>query len=147
MSGGAERPTQIISDLSPEPEPATWKDWCDWIMELIHTYLGDEETRQHWPATEQESANKIEGILDRLANLDEIEHRPRTTTFRHTLISELGARTGRVGRVGHGMLTEEIGASLGMELDRAILIGMAEGTFPHSPSDDPLLPDRERKTA
>ena len=138
---------QIISDLSPEPEPATWKDWCDWIMELIHIYLGDEETRQHWPETEQESANKIEGILDRLAKLDEIEHRPRTTTFRHTLISELGARTGRVGRVGHGMLTEEIGASLGMELDRAILVGMAEGTFPHSPSDDPLLPDRERKTA
>ncbi|MYH98653.1 MAG: hypothetical protein F4124_04405 [Acidimicrobiia bacterium] len=48
--------------------------------------------------------------------------------------------------MGHGVLTEEIGASLGMELDRAILIGMAEGTFPHSPSDDPLLPDRERKT-
>lgn len=138
---------RLIDDLSPEPEPATWKDWCGWIRGLIHTYLGDEDARQHWPEPEQEAANQIEGILDRLANLDEIEHRPRSATFRHTLISELGARAGRVGRVGHGVLTEEIGASLGMELDRTILIGMAEGEFPHSPSDDPLLPDRERKTA
>lgn len=138
---------QLIGDLSPEPEPATWNDWSRWIRGLIHIYLGDEDARQHWPGPEQEAANKIEGILDRLANLDEIEHRPRSATFRHTLISELAARTGRVGRVGHGVLTEEIGASLGMELDRAILIGMAEGEFPHSPSDDPLLPDRERLAA
>ena len=137
---------QLIGDLSPKPEPTTWNDWCGWIRGLIYTYLGDEDARQRWPEPEQESASKIEGILDRLANLDEIEHRPRSTTFRHTLVSELGARTGRVGRVGHGVLTEEVGASLGMELDRAILIGMAEGEFPYSPSDDPLLPDRERKT-
>ena len=138
---------RLIGDLSPEQEPDTWKDWCGWIKGLIHTYLGDKDARQRWPEPEQGAANKIEGILDRLANLDEIEHRPRSATFRHTLASELGVRTGRVGRVGHGVLTEEIGASLGMELDRAILVGMAEGTFPHSPSDDPLLPDRERKTA
>lgn len=139
--------SRLIDDLSPEPGPATWNDWCMWIRELIHTYLGTEDVRQRWLESEQEAANKIEGILDRLANLDEIERRPRPATFRHTLISELGARTGRVNRIGHGVLTEEIGASLGMELDRTILIGMAEGTFPHTPSDDPLLPDRERKTA
>ena len=138
---------QLIDDLSPEPGPASWNDWCMWIRGLLHTYLGDEDIRQRWPEPEQEAANQIEGILDRLSQLDEIERRPRPATFRHTLISELGARTGRVNRVGHGVLTEEIGASLGMELDRAILIGMAEGTFPYSPSDDPLLPDRERKTA
>ncbi|WP_419924848.1 PD-(D/E)XK nuclease family protein [Candidatus Poriferisocius sp.] len=138
---------QLIGDLSPDPEPASWKDWCGWIKRLIHTYLGDEKARQQWPPAEQEAGDKIEGILDRLANLDEIEHRPRSTTFRHTLVSELGAPTGRVGRVGYGVLTEQIGASLGMELDRVILIGMAEGTFPHSPSDDPLLPDRERMAA
>ncbi len=138
---------QLISDLSPEPAPSSWKDWCGWIEGLIHTYLGDEKARQHWPPAEQEAGDKIEGILDRLANLDEIEHRPRPATFRHTLISELGVSTGRVERVGQGVLTEQIGASLGMELDRVILIGMAEGSFPHSPSDDPLLPDRERMAA
>ncbi len=139
--------TRLIGDLSPEPEPATWNDWCGWIKELINAYLGAEEARQLWPESEQEAASKIEEILDRLANLDAINPRPRPATFRHTLVSELGSPTGRVGRVGHGVLTEDIGASLGMDLDRVIVIGMAEGTFPHSPSDDPLLPDRERKAA
>ncbi|MDE0604565.1 MAG: PD-(D/E)XK nuclease family protein [bacterium] len=138
---------RLIDDLSPEPEPTTWRDWCGWIKGLINTYLGDKEARQPWPESEQDAASKIEGILDRLANLDEIDRRPRSATFRHTLVSELGTPTGRVGRVGHGVFTEEIGASLGMELDRVIVINMAEGTFPHSPSDDPLLPDRERKAA
>ena len=138
---------QLISDLSPEPEPSSWKDWCGWIKGLIRTYLGDEKARQHWPPAEQEAGDKIERVLDRLDNLDEIEPRPRPATFRHTLVSELGASTGRVERVGQGVLTEQIGASLGMELDRVILMGMAEGSFPHSPSDDPLLPDRERMAA
>lgn len=137
----------LIGDLSPDPEPTTWKQWCNWIGGLINSYLTDSPAQPAWPEPEQEAAEQTGLILDRLANLDEIEHFPRTATFRHTLASELTKPTGRVGRVGHGVLTEQIGASAGMELDRAILIGMAEGIFPHSPSDDPLLPDRERKAA
>ena len=135
---------QLVSDLSPKPEPTTWRQWALWIRGLIHTYLDSEQSPQNQPESEQGAAHKIEGILDRLAELDEIEPSPRPTTFRHTLALELGAPIGRVGRVGQGVLTEQVGAALGMEFDRAILIGMAEGTFPHSPSDDPLLPDRER---
>jgi len=136
---------QLVHDLSSEPELVTWKSWCKWIRGLIHTYIGDEKARERWPESEQEAAGKIERILDRLAGLGEIERFPWSATFRHTLSSELGAPAGRVERVGHGVLTEKVGATLGMELDRAIFIGMAEGTFPHSPSEDPLLPDRERK--
>ena len=137
----------LIDKLSPDPEPNTWKKWCHWIKGLIHSYLGDERTRQDWPDQEQEAAKQIEEIVDRLATLDMIEHHPRPATFRHTLASELGTPTSRVGQVGQGVLTGRIGDSLGMQLDRVILIGMAEGVFPHCPLDDPLLPDRERKAA
>ncbi len=136
---------QLVLDLSRGPELSTWRAWCQWVEGLIHHYLGDEQARRTWPDFEQEAVNQIEAILNRLTNMDEIDRLPRPATFRHTLISELGTPAGRVGRVGHGVLTEQVGASLGMDLDRAILIGMAEGTFPHSPSDDPLLPERERK--
>ncbi|MXZ78748.1 MAG: hypothetical protein F4Z06_10805 [Acidimicrobiia bacterium] len=138
---------KLIGDLSPDPIPATWETWCSWIQGLIDTYLHDEKAQTSWPEPEQEAAEQIELILNRLANLDEIERRPRPATFRHTLASELGAASKRHGRVGHGVLIGQVGDSIGMELDRAILIGMSEGTFPYSPSDDPLLPDRERKTA
>ena len=135
----------LIGNLSPNPVPSSWKTWCQWIRSLIDSYLGDKRHRQDWPDHEQEAADQIERILDRLANLDGIERQPHPAAFRHTLASELGALAPRVGRVGHGVLTGLIGDSLGMEPDRAILIGMAEGTFPHTPPDDPLLPDRERK--
>ncbi len=137
--------TRLIADLRPDPAPTTWKGWGEWVEGLIHTYLGDERARHVWPEPEQESAEQIELILDRLANLDEIDRNPRPATFRHTLISELGTATRRKGRVGHGVFADQVGAAPGLEFDRIILIGMAEGTFPHSPLDDPLLPDRERK--
>ena len=137
----------LFVNLSHGNELSTWKTWCAWIKELIDGYLGKEESRQTWPAIEQEAANQIETILKRLANLDEIDRHPRPSTFRHTLASELGAPTGRIGGVGRGVLSGRIGDSLGMELDRAILIGLAEGVFPHRPYDDPLLPDRERELA
>lgn len=135
---------QLVSDLSPNPEPITWKQWAQWIRGLIHTYLDSEQSQQDRPEPEQGAAHQIEVILDRLAELDEIEPSPRPATFRHTLALELSTPMGRVGRVGHGALTEQVSAAPGMEFDRTILIGMAEGTFPHSSSDDPLLPDRER---
>ena len=137
----------LVNDLSPDPEPSTWQSWCRWIRGLTAAYLGDKKTRQDWPDQEQEAAEQIERILDRLANLDEIERRPRPSTFRHTLDLELNASAGRMGRFGEGVLTGRIGDSLGTESDRVILIGMAEGIFPHNPLDDPLLPDRERKAA
>ncbi|WP_419849783.1 PD-(D/E)XK nuclease family protein [Candidatus Poriferisocius sp.] len=136
---------ELVNRLSPDPRPATWTQWHQWISGLIHDYLGDDQVRQSWPDREREAAGQIDGILSRLAKLDKIEHHPRPDTFRHTLTSELSNPTGRIGRVGHGVLTGRIGDSLGMELDRVILVGLAEGTFPHSPLDDPLLPDRERK--
>ena len=135
---------QLANNLSPKPEPTTWKQWTRWIRGLIHTYLDSEQAQQDRPEPELGAAQQIEGILDRLAELDEIEPSPRPATFRHTLALELGKPISRVGRVGLGVLTEQVGAAPGLEFDRTILIGMAEGTYPHSPSDDPLLPDRER---
>ena len=139
--------TTLVSDLSPDPEPATWKSWCQWIKRLTADYLGDRQTRLDWPDQEQEDAEQIERILDRLASLDAIEHQPRPATFRHTLALELNTPAGRLARFGEGVFTGRIGDSLGMELDQVILIGMAEGIFPRNPLDDPLLPDRERKAA
>ena len=138
---------ELVNRLSPDPAPTTWKRWCQWVEGLIDTYLEGEAPQDDWPESEKEAAEAIRKILNRLAGLDAIERRPRATAFLPTLVSELSAPTERVGQVGRGVLIGRIGDSLGMPLDRLILIGMAEGIFPHSPLDDPLLPDRERKAA
>ena len=137
----------LVSRLSPDPPPTSWTGWCQWVEGLIDTYLVGTHPLDDWPETEKEAAKAIRKILNRLAGLDAIEHRPRSAAFLSNLVSELSAPTERIGQVGRGVLVGRIGDSLGLELDRLIVVGMAEGTFPHSPLDDPLLPDRERKAA
>ncbi len=137
----------LVSDLSPDPAPTTWSRWCRWVERLINTYLGDEASREDWPEAEKEAGKALQKTLARLASLDEVEGNPPVTAFLPALASELGAPTGRIGRIGRGVLTGSIGESLGLDLDRLIVIGLAEGMFPRSPSDDPLLPDKERQAA
>ena len=138
---------QMERDLSPNPAPTTWKGWRQWVEGLIDAYLGVGALDDSWPESEQQAAKAIREVIDRLGCLDDIEGRPRTGAFLPTLVSSLGAPAARAGVVGKGVFVGQVGDPLGMELDRLIIIGMAEGTFPHSPSDDPLLPDRERKAA
>ncbi len=138
---------RLERDLSPSPAPATWKGWQRWVEGLIDDYLGGETPDDDWPESERQAAKSIREIVARLGELDDIEGRPRTSTFLPTLVSALSAPAAREGTLGKGVLVGGVGDPLGMELDRLIIIGMAEGTFPHSPADDPLLPDRERKAA
>ena len=138
---------QLERDLSPDPAPTTWKGWCQWVEGLIDAYLGMEALDDNWPESEQQAAKAIREIIDRLGGLDDIEGRPRLGAFLPTLVSALGTPAARTGVVGKGVFVGQVGDPLGVELDRLIIIGMAEGTFPHHPSDDPLLPDRERRAA
>ena len=138
---------RLERDLSPSPAPTTWKGWQRWVEGLIDAYLGGETPDDDWPESERQAAKSIREIVARLGELDDIEGRPRTSAFLPTLVSALSAPAAREGTLGKGVLVGGVGDPLGMELDRLIIIGMAEGTFPHSPADDPLLPDRERKAA
>ncbi len=151
QAGHADSLAQFMAklerDLSPNPAPTTWKDWCQWVEGLIGVYLGMGAPDDKWPESEQQAAKAIQEVIDRLGCLDDIEGRPRTGAFLPTLVSSLGVPAARAGVVGKGVFVGQVGDPLGMELERLIILGMAEGTFPHSPSDDPLLPDRERKAA
>ncbi|MDE0116527.1 MAG: PD-(D/E)XK nuclease family protein [bacterium] len=151
QAGHADSLAQFMAklerDLSPNPAPTTWKDWCQWVEGLIGVYLGMGAPDDNWPESEQQAAKAIREVIDRLGCLDDIEGRPRTGAFLPTLVSSLGVPAARAGVVGKGVFVGQVGDPLGMELERLIILGMAEGTFPHSPSDDPLLPDRERKAA
>src|SRR5262249_24293572 len=59
---------------------------------------------------------------------------------------EIGLRAARVrlAHLGEGVLTGPPAFSLGVELERLWVCGLAEGLFPAVARDDPLLGDRER---
>ena len=135
----------LVADLLPEDSRASWQRLCDWSRKLIETYIGDDRSREDWPQVERDAADAVLDVLNHLATLDEIDSRPSAGVFRSTVAQELSTVAGRIGRVGRGVLTGPIGYALGMDLDVAIILGLAEGAFPNQPLDDPLIPDRERE--
>jgi RecB family exonuclease len=136
--------TRLAADLDPARVPASWSKKCRWAQQLIDRYLGNERRRERWPAFEQEAARRVERVLDRCAGLDEVEAAPSLDVFRRTIELELTSARDRVGRLGDGVLVGPVSFTLGTDLDRLFVCGLAEGVFPSVAREDPLLGDRER---
>ncbi|MEE9414356.1 MAG: PD-(D/E)XK nuclease family protein [Acidimicrobiales bacterium] len=137
--------SELAEDLDPAKIPPTWRAKSAWAQRLIRRYIGGEHTRGAWPAVELSAAEKVEAALERLASLDSVEPNPSLAVFRRTLDLELESALGREGRFGNGVLIGPIANAFGLELDRTIMVGLAEGVYPNHPRDDSLLPDHERR--
>ena len=115
---------------------------------LVSKYLGDERHRWRWPEDEQQAADRVEEALDRLAGLDALGGPPPSVeVFRRTLDGELDASLRRIGHLGDGVLVGPASMAIGLELDRLVVLGMAEGAFPPRRLEDSLLHDDERRVA
>ncbi|MDQ3643758.1 MAG: PD-(D/E)XK nuclease family protein, partial [Actinomycetota bacterium] len=151
----AERAEQLrafVKDLRAElgglASAGSWEALVRWAHGLIERYLGGETHRRRWPDDEQQAAERVEEALDRLAGLDTIAGPPPTVeVFRRTLEAELEVTLPRVGRFGEGVLVGHVSMAVGLELDRVVVLGMAEGAFPVRRQEDSLLPDDERRAA
>ncbi len=146
----AERSLELLSfveelhaDLDPRPAPRTWADLANWCQKLIQKYLGG-RLRRSWPDEERQMAERVDRAVSRLGDLDGTDDEPSVAAFGRALRLELEGAAHRHGRLGAGVLVGPVDLALGVELDLAVVCGMAEGTFPARRNDDALLPDRER---
>lgn len=125
-----------------------WAELAQWARSLVSTYLGDDRHRARWPEEEQEAADRVDAALERLGNLDAVGGpSPTLDIFRRTLDSELDVSLRRVGRFGDGVLVGHVSMAVGLDLDRVVVLGLAEGAFPARRLEDSLLPDDERRSA
>ena len=134
---------ELHADLDPRPAPRTWAELAGWCQKLIHKYLGG-RLRRSWPDEERQMAEQVDRAVSRLGDLDGTDDEPSVSTFGRALRLELEGAAHRHGHLGAGVLVGPVGLALGVELDLAVVCGMAEGTFPARRNDDALLPDRER---
>jgi ATP-dependent helicase/nuclease subunit B len=136
----------LIDELSgAAADRGPWGTRVPWLRRLAARLLGSERHRLEWPPDEQRAADKVDGALDRLAALDDVDDPATIDVFRRTLELELDADLGRVGRFGEGVLVGPLSFAVGLDLDLVIVLGMAEGTLPGAVHDDSLLPDDERR--
>jgi ATP-dependent helicase/nuclease subunit B len=119
----------------------TWAKRVAWCRRVLHRYLGDQAD---WPDSEVTSAERLDAALERLSGLDDLDDPCTGPVFRRTLSLELEGGLGRVGRLGEGVLIGRAWSVAGLSLDHIWVMGMSEGSYPSRPSDDSLLPDRER---
>ncbi len=148
----------LRADLASVASAGSWSAMVEAVHALTRRYLGDERHRWRWPEEEQRAAERVEEALDRLAGLDAVAGpagpdpldrpaSPSMEVFLRTLDGELEASLRRVGRFGDGVLVGHVSMAVGIELDRVIILGMAEGAFPPRRLEDSLLPDDERRAA
>ena len=137
---------ELHSDLDPRPASRTWAELARWCQGLVRKYLGG-RLRRSWPEDERGMAERVDRAVSRLGDLDGTDPEPSVAAFRRALQLELEGSSHRHGHLGRGVLVGPVGLALGLELDLAVVCGMAEGAFPARRSDDALLPDRERLVA
>jgi len=128
-------------------QPRPWGEHARWARRLLDRLLGPAAQRGPWPEGERRAAERIEVALDRLGALDAVEGPVPLAVARRTLAVELDTDSGRVGRLGDGVLVGSLAMGLGLDLDLVVVVGGAEGLLPAAPGDDSLLPDGERRAA
>ncbi|MFC1499798.1 PD-(D/E)XK nuclease family protein [Candidatus Zixiibacteriota bacterium] len=121
--------TGIIRDVLMDlPESATWKEWILLLRDLVISVASAE-----WSGEVDEGLEKLR---------------------------ELSVLNGRVGRIevtqairdversspdGGALILHNLMELRGTRHDLVVVLGMAEGSWPRRPSQDPLLLDQERK--
>jgi ATP-dependent helicase/nuclease subunit B len=134
----------LIDDLARASGARRWSEHAAWARDRLEQLLGPARRREGWPDAERKATERVEQALDRLGALDGVEGPVGLDVFARTLEVELEADLGRVGRFGDGVLVGSVEMGIGLDLDLAIVLGLAEGSFPTTVRDDSLLPDRER---
>lgn len=136
---------EFVTDLRlrlDEGRAATgWHRWTEWARGLLETYLGPDDD---WPHEERAALERILGLLDRLPNLDRFGGPVDFDTCAAIVATRLEEIRIPGPPLGAGLLVAPINAAVGMEFERVVVIGLAEGSYPRVVRTDALLPDRLR---
>jgi ATP-dependent helicase/nuclease subunit B len=133
---------ELSSRLALADGQRPWSERVSWATSQLEFLLG---SRDDWPEAERHSAEDIQRALQRLGRLGSVEGPVGPEVFARCLEAELGAEGARRGRMGRGVTVGPLAAGVALDLDLAVVLGLAEGLCPAEVQEDPLLPDAERR--
>ena len=120
---------------------SSWREWGQWASQLLDRYLGEPAD---WPKEEVVARERVAQLLDQVSGLDGVAPPPECAGFTSMVAGQLRAAVVPGRPLGQGLLIAPVGATRGLDFERLVVIGLAEGIFPRSPREDSLLPDRLR---
>jgi RecB family exonuclease len=150
-SGAAESADELRSfmtwlrgQLEVGRAAGTWPMLADWARELSRVLFGGDEHRARLPEEERFAAERLDRLLDSLANLSTVEPVADLDLLRQVVELELADDLSRTVHFGTGVLVAPVSAAIGLECDVVIVAGMSEGLYPGKQPADALLPDPAR---
>ena len=139
--------SELRSTLMRGRSLRTWRGLSEWMRTALHRYLGAagrDLWTQDWPDWEATAAERVDGVLERLSDLGDIEPRTGLGVMTRAFTTELAQPHGRSGTEGVGVHVGQIAGAIDVVPTRAYVVGMAEGIFPRRSQPDSLLGDDER---
>ena len=137
----ANRLARFIERLAVDSEPprrgSAWTECCKWARTLVDGYLDTADPGRR---------ERLEAVLRSLAELDAVEGPPPSFERFELLLRDQLERVAGKGRpLGSGVFVAPLRFAVGTDFDAVHILGMTEGSFPPRDSEDPLLPDSERR--
>jgi ATP-dependent helicase/nuclease subunit B len=142
---------RFIDDLAARLVPPSnagarsWRQLTAWARRLLDAYLdrGAVAASQ----SEQASLEAVGAILDELGDLDGAGLPADRARLARVVAEHLDRPVSAAGILGHGVTVGSVADLVGADFDLTIVVGATEGELPPARTDDPLLPNRERRSA
>ncbi len=131
-----------LAGRHPPPDGSPWSEFSRWGKGALEYYASDPGK---WPDDQRQAHERVIRALEQLEGLDAVETGTTLADFRQALEHALSVPAGRSGVTGAGVFAAGLSAAQGMEFDVVWIFGMAEGSFPPTSREDPLLPDAARR--
>ena len=134
-------------DLTALPQKAAWSEYVEAWQDLLCKYLGvGAAPDSDLPTLDERVGSEILAVLDRMAGLDAVQAEVSLSYFCRTLQqwlerSHIALRSART----NGVTVLNATAARGLAFRILFIIGLNEGVFPRTISEDAFLRDRERE--
>ena len=116
-----------------------FRESAEWCKRILEEYA---YAPHSWPELGREALRMLEKEIDDVAALEARFPEFGADDFVAHLREALGASVRTLGPLGTGVFVGPLDAAQGMEFDIVCIVGMAEGSMPRRPADDPILPER-----
>lgn len=134
----------LVQRCTP-PAGGGWRELARWADDALVGLLGEPSRQLDWPDDDLAAYEAVRATLEELGGLDEVDGDVTPELFARVVLDQLERPARPVGAFGRGVFVGGLADLAGADHDLVVVLDMAETRHPPRGSDDPLIPDHERR--